>query len=187
MMLGGPRIGVAAFELRGKIRPKLESGAGAAICAGPDGKLWFTHQSTAPSAIGNLMPDGTNFGLIKTQTTNSGPIRAVAGVSAFGRLIVLGAGGCRRAYDLHGACDVRETVVVDIDPYLLVVAEAILRGQTVALTESSLNVCDADHVSARRALHAPRGRLGAERFHFLFANGLDPPFADRTSDTVVTP
>jgi len=116
-----------------------------------------------------------------------GAIRAVAGVSAFGRLIVLGAGGCRLAYDLHGACDASETVVVDIDPYLLVVAEAIVRGQTVALTESSLNVCDADHVSARRALHAPHGPLGADRFHFLFANGLDPPFADRTFDTVVTP
>ncbi len=62
-----------------------------------------------------------------------------------------------------------------------------MRGRTIALTESSLNVYDADHISARRMLRAPSGPLDAERFHFFLANGLDPPFADGTFDTVVTP
>jgi hypothetical protein len=57
----------------------------------------------------------------------------------------------------------------------------------VALTESSLNVFDAEHVSARRTLRAPHGPLDDARFHFLLANGLEPPFAPETFDTIVTP
>ncbi len=114
-------------------------------------------------------------------------IRAVASDSGFGRMVVLGAGGCRLGYDLHRLCGASETVVVDIDPYLFVIAEAVVRGASVELTESSLNVLDAEHLFARRTLRAPDGPLGDERFHFLFANGLEPPFVDGTFDTVVTP
>ena len=37
-----------------------------------------------------------------------------------GRTLVLGAGGCRLAYDLHVHNGGTDTAVVDIDPYLLV-------------------------------------------------------------------
>jgi streptogramin lyase len=50
-----------------------------AITAGPDGNVWFTHQSTAPSAIGNVTPDGSKFGLFDTSTTNTGPVAITAG------------------------------------------------------------------------------------------------------------
>jgi virginiamycin B lyase len=50
-----------------------------AITAGPDGNLWFTHQSTAPSAIGNVTPSGSKFGLFDTSTTNTGPVAITAG------------------------------------------------------------------------------------------------------------
>ena len=43
-------------------------------------------------------------------------------------MLVLGAGGCRLAYDLHVHCGGTETAVVDIDPFLLVIAEAVIRG-----------------------------------------------------------
>jgi len=49
------------------------------ICAGPDGKIWFTHQSTAPNALGNLTTMGTMFGLFKTSTTNTGPMGIAPG------------------------------------------------------------------------------------------------------------
>ncbi len=48
------------------------------IAAGPDGNLWFTHQSTAPSAVGNLTPEGSGFNLFTTSTTNTGPL-AISG------------------------------------------------------------------------------------------------------------
>jgi SAM-dependent methyltransferase len=112
-------------------------------------------------------------------------LRAVA-PAALGRLLVVGAGGCRLAYDLHreGAS---ETVVVDIDPYLFVPAEAVVRGRQVRLTEASLNVLDASRASVAWMLRAPAGPLDGTRFHFILANGVAPPFADATFDTVVTP
>ena len=81
-----------------------------------------------------------------------------------GRTLVLGAGACRLAYDLHVHCGGTETAVVDIDPYLLVVAEAVIRGATVSLTETSVNAPEVDPVSRRWTLSAPirparRGRV----------------------------
>ena len=114
-------------------------------------------------------------------------LREVAPPGDLGRVLVLGAGGCRLATDLHRHLGATETAVVDIDPYLLVIAEAVVRGRAVRLTEASLNVMEASHVSTAWTLRAPEGPLGDDRFHFFLANGLEPPFADGTFDTVVTP
>ena len=105
----------------------------------------------------------------------------------FGRTLVLGAGGCRLAYDLHVHRGGTETAVVDVDPYLLVLAEAVVRGGAVSLTETSGNAPEVDPVSRRWTLSAPAGPLAPEVFHFVLANGTEPPFADQTFDTVVTP
>ncbi|MEY2458759.1 MAG: hypothetical protein QOG30_589, partial [Acidimicrobiaceae bacterium] len=113
-------------------------------------------------------------------------LHAIVSGQGLGRTAVLGAGGCRLAYDLHRLYKADETVVIDIDPYLFVIAEAVVRGATVELTESSLNVFDLEHVSLRQTLRAPDGPLDEQHFHFLFANGLDPPFVEATFDTVVT-
>jgi len=50
-----------------------------AIAAGPDGNLWFNHQSTAPNAIQKVTPEGTFAQAIKTSTTNTGPIGLTPG------------------------------------------------------------------------------------------------------------
>jgi SAM-dependent methyltransferase len=104
-----------------------------------------------------------------------------------GRVLVVGAGGCRLATDLHRRGGASETAVVDIDPYLFVPAEAVVRGRPVRLTEASLNVVDAGRASEAWTLRAPEGPLDDGRFHFFLANGLAPPFAGGTFDTVVTP
>jgi len=114
-------------------------------------------------------------------------IRQIASERAFGRTLVLGAGGCRLAYDLHRQLGATETAVIDIDPYLLIIAEAVIRGHSVQLTESAPNVFDAEHVATSWTLKAPNGPLDGEHFHFFFANGLAPPFVDGAFDTVVTP
>jgi SAM-dependent methyltransferase/uncharacterized protein YbaR (Trm112 family) len=113
-------------------------------------------------------------------------IRAVI-TGALGRTLVLGAGGCRLAYDLHRSCGGVETAAVDIDPYLLVFAEAVLQGGKVRLTESTVNVQEAEHVAEAWTLSLPYGALGEGTFHFFLANGIEPPFADGSFDTIVTP
>ena len=114
-------------------------------------------------------------------------IRRITRGQELGRMLVLGAGGCRLAYDLHVQCGATETAVVDIDPFLLVIAEAVIRGAAVSLTETSVNAPEVDPVSRAWALSAPSGPLGAEVFHFFLADGTEPPFAEQTFDTVVTP
>jgi hypothetical protein len=114
-------------------------------------------------------------------------VRRIAGGRDLGRTLVLGAGACRLAYDLHVHCGGSETAVVDVDPYLLVVGEVVIRGGTVDLTETSANAPEVDPVSRRWRLSAPSGPLDPDRFHFFLADGTDPPFADQAFDTIVTP
>jgi SAM-dependent methyltransferase len=114
-------------------------------------------------------------------------IRRVTGGQALGRTLVVGAGACRLAYDLHLQAGATETAVVDVDPFLLVIAEAIIRGAALTLTETSVNAPEIEPVSKRWTLAAPSGALAEDAFHFVLADGLEPPFADQTFDTVVTP
>lgn len=114
-------------------------------------------------------------------------IRAVAGGRPLGRTLVLGAGGCRLAYDLHLREGSTHTTAVDVDPFLLAVAEAIVRGATIQLTESSVNAPEVDRAGRRWTLAAPEGPLGEDGFAFVLGNGLEPPFLDQTFDTIVTP
>ena len=77
--------------------------------------------------------------------------------------------------------------MLDIDPFLLVIAEAVIRGANVSLTETSVNALEIDPVSRRWTLCAPAGALPGEFFQFFLADGTQPPFADATFDTIVTP
>ena len=114
-------------------------------------------------------------------------IRKILSPDDLGLTLVLGAGACRLAYDLHRQCGASETAVVDIDPFLFVIAEAVVRGEPVQLTESTANVQALGQVARAWSLHAPAGPLSDAEFHFFLANGLVPPFADHAFDTVVTP
>jgi SAM-dependent methyltransferase len=124
---------------------------------------------------------------------NSENARAIAAIRPLlagrelGCTLVLGAGGCRFAYDLHREFAARETAVLDIDPFLFLFAEAVVRGEPVQLTEAIANVQELAQVSKAWLLRAPAGPLDTNEFHFFLANALAPPFDDHTFDTVVTP
>jgi virginiamycin B lyase len=68
----GPSITLTEFAIPTASNP-------GAITAGPDGNIWFTHQSTAPSAIGRLATSGASFMVFKTTVTNTGPVAIVGG------------------------------------------------------------------------------------------------------------
>jgi hypothetical protein len=106
---------------------------------------------------------------------------------SLGTVLVLGSGACRLAYDLHRRFAATETVNVDVDPLLLVGAHDVVRGGKVRLTESNLSVHETAGTGRTWDLEAPFGPLDETAFHFLLADGLDPPFAHETFDTVVTP
>jgi uncharacterized protein YbaR (Trm112 family) len=104
-----------------------------------------------------------------------------------GRTLVLGAGACRLSYDLHVHLGATKTAVVDADPFLLVPAEAVIRGARIPLTEASVNAPEVAPVSRRWTLAAPSGPLGADVFQCFLADGTKPPFVEASFDTVVTP
>lgn len=112
-------------------------------------------------------------------------LNAVNGDRPLGTTLVLGAGGCRLAYDLHSRCHPTASVAVDINPLLLLAARRILAGDDLSLYEFPI---------APRAIedHAILRKLSAEApvadgFHLLFADALRAPFRAECFDTVVTP
>jgi SAM-dependent methyltransferase len=76
---------------------------------------------------------------------------------------------------------------VDLDPLLFTVAHEVVRGGKVPLREGYAEVNELDNVSKPWSLTAHDGGISDERFHFLIADALEPPFAPAVFDTVITP
>jgi uncharacterized protein YbaR (Trm112 family) len=102
-----------------------------------------------------------------------------------GRLLVLGAGAGRLAYDLHRTQRATLTVALDIDPLVALVAQKMVSGARLELTEARSNATEMTRFGVLRSLQAPAGPV--ERFHVLLANGLQPPLREQMFDTVLTP
>jgi SAM-dependent methyltransferase len=108
--------------------------------------------------------------------------RVIAG--PLGRTLVVGAGACRLAYDLHRS-HASSTVAIDIDPFILLLAEKVLSGAEVPLTEAYVDAPELGRLCAARTLRAPeRPREG---LCLLVADALAPPLANASFDTVITP
>jgi uncharacterized protein YbaR (Trm112 family)/SAM-dependent methyltransferase len=102
-----------------------------------------------------------------------------------GRLLVLGAGAGRLAYDLHRTRRATLTVALDIDPLVALVAQRMVSGGRMELTEARSNATEMSRFGVLRSLQAPFGPI--ERFHVLLANALHPPVREQMFDTVLTP
>ena len=100
-----------------------------------------------------------------------------------GRVLVLGAGAGRLAYDLHVRTTASLTAALDFNPLLVMVADRVTRGATLELYEFPLAPRGA--AAVLRALAAPApARAGL--VHVL-ADAHRPPFRRGAFDTVVTP
>jgi hypothetical protein len=62
----------------------------------------------------------------------------------------------------------------------------MVRGGTVQITEGYADMNELARPAAQRTLRAPAA-LSDSRFHLVLADGLDPPLAAHSFDTVVTP
>jgi len=112
-------------------------------------------------------------------------VSSVLDDTPLGRVLVIGAGAGRLAYDLHRARDARSTIALDIDPLVALVAQRMASGHSLALTEARSNATEMTRFGRLRTLRAPGGAV--ERFHVLLANGLRPPLREGVFDTVLTP
>jgi SAM-dependent methyltransferase len=125
-------------------------------------------------------PDGENERILSL-------VDAVKAKQSLGRTLVLGAGACRLAYDLHRRDSTAETTVLDIEPFLFTCAHTLIRGGSLTIHEANAEVQETEHAATVWNLRAPHGAIAEDRFHFVIADGLEPPFAPEAFDTIVTP
>ena len=104
-----------------------------------------------------------------------------------GRTLVMGAGACRLAYDIHQRHPDAEIMVMDLDPVLFAAAHAVTHGESLTIREANLEMGDVSQAVKEWSLAAPRGPVDDTRFHFLIADAVDPPVHPGTFDTVLTP
>jgi N2227-like protein len=110
---------------------------------------------------------------------------SLAAAATFSRVLVLGAGACRLAYDLHQALRPGLTVALDFNPLFLLAASRILAGQTLALHEFPIAPRTIDDHAVLRRLAAPEPV--APGFEFVLADASAPPFRPAVFDLVLTP
>jgi SAM-dependent methyltransferase/uncharacterized protein YbaR (Trm112 family) len=105
------------------------------------------------------------------------------GDAAPGRVLVLGSGAGRLAYDLHMRTAATLTVALDFNPLLVAIAESVTSGKSVGLYE--FPIAPRGEHALLRTLAAPApARAGL--VHVL-ADAHRPPFRRAAFDTVVTP
>jgi Methyltransferase domain len=102
-----------------------------------------------------------------------------------GRLLVLGAGGGRLAYDLHTHLKPAITVALDLNPLLSLATSQIAAGAKLTLHEFPMAPRHIDDVAIERELSAP-SPVG-DGFHCVLADALRAPFQNDAFDAVVTP
>jgi uncharacterized protein YbaR (Trm112 family) len=102
-----------------------------------------------------------------------------------GNVLVLGAGACRLAYDMHMKLQAGTTVAVDFNPLLLLIAKQLMNGETMQLYEFPIAPKSLDDFAVLRKLAAPNPV--SDGFCFVLGDVLRPSFAPGSFDTVVTP
>ena len=113
-------------------------------------------------------------------------IRAVLHENAeLGKVLVLGAGAGRLAYDIHMQFECSSTVALDFNPMLMFVANTVTRGNHLKMHEFPIAPRSLEDDAVLRTLSAPE--TVREEFHLLLGDALRPPFAPQSFDTVVTP
>jgi hypothetical protein len=105
--------------------------------------------------------------------------------SDLGRTVVLGGGGCRLPYDIHREFKVDETIVVDINPLLILAAQKIISGQKLGLVEFPVAPINLESTAVLQDCKAPGAVTTG--FNFLFADATDLPFEQASFETLITP
>ena len=120
---------------------------------------------------------------------NSASLKQIQSVlhdhAELGNILVLGAGAGRLAYDIHMNLDCSSTVAMDFNPLLLLVAQAVTRGNKLKLYEFPIAPLALEDDAILRTLTAPEAV--DDRFHLVLGDALRAPFPDRSFDTVITP
>ncbi len=100
-------------------------------------------------------------------------------------MLVIGAGACRLAYDLHHELTPGNTIANDINPLLLFSAEQILFGDGLTINEFPMQPRSSDYVSLTHKIAAKQNP--GDNFHLLFSDAVKPALQAGCCDLVITP
>lgn len=109
------------------------------------------------------------------------------GAASLGATLTIGAGACRLPYDIHRTFRPKLSVVVDVNPLLLFVASQVVFGESITLVEFPHAPLDESCSAINQECFAPEALEPDASFYFLLADGMHPPLADASFDTVLTP
>lgn len=112
-------------------------------------------------------------------------VRRVLGGDETGETLVLGAGACRLAYDMHMALGTARTVAMDFNPLLLLIAKNAVHGGRLELHEFPIAPKTMSDVAVLRTLSAPG--VVRDGFSLVLGDALRAPFQPNAFDTIVTP
>jgi len=102
------------------------------------------------------------------------------------KLLVLGSGASRLAWDLHQSINsIKSTVALDHNPLLALAAAKITSGRKVKLHEFPRAPLDHKNSGIMRTCAAPADTRPG--MHFLLADGLNPPLREESVTAVLTP
>lgn len=101
------------------------------------------------------------------------------------KVLVLGAGYGRLAYDVHEAASPALTVATDINPLMLMVAKRLFKGKALKLHEFPMAPRDLESHAVLRRCEAPKP--ASPGLELVFADALRPPFRAGSFDVVLTP
>lgn len=101
-------------------------------------------------------------------------------------VLVLGSGGGRLAWDLHSALVPRQTLALDLNPYLAIAAQQVCHERDLTLWEFPLAPRSAADVAVERTLRCA-DRASASGLQFILGDALAPPIAPASVDLVITP
>ncbi|MEM8767297.1 MAG: class I SAM-dependent methyltransferase [Pseudomonadota bacterium] len=112
-------------------------------------------------------------------------LREALGDAAPARVLVLGAGAGRLAWDLHNSLTEAATVALELNPYLTTVLSEMAAGRSLTLMEFPLAPASGAKAAVSRELKAP----GPTRpgFQVMLADAMRAPFQAGSFDLVVTP
>ena len=101
-----------------------------------------------------------------------------------GKVLVLGAGAGRLAYDVHQCTDAELTVGLDFNPLLVGIADRVSHGEEIELWEFPIAPRLAKDHAVLQKFDAEAARPGLE---FVLGDVLRAPFIKGSFDTVITP
>ena len=124
------------------------------------------------------------WGEIENQQSLKAVIDAAKGKS-LGRLLVLGSGAGRLAYDLHQSGECTATLALDFNPLLTCIGHELSAGHELTLPEFPIAPISIEDVARLRLLKAPSATNSGLKF--VVGDAFTAPLIDHSFDTVLTP